>query len=85
MGHEFESETGSSSWLTILPLQVQGFHLHKQEFWDAPHLHYGWKLANIPSYFVCESSFTPDYAIWQHSGLTFVHHNEIRDITAEYL
>ena len=42
------SETGSSSWLTVLPLQDQSFHLHKQEFWYAFHLNYGWKLANTP-------------------------------------
>ena len=29
------SETGLSAWLTVLPLQDQGFHLNKQEFWDA--------------------------------------------------
>ena len=38
---DMNSETGSSSWLTVLPLQDQGFHLHKQEFWNALHLRYG--------------------------------------------
>ena len=42
------SETGSSAWLTVLPLQDQGFYLNKQEFWDALHLRYGWKLINTP-------------------------------------
>ena len=28
---DFNSEIGSSSWLIVLPLQDQGFHLHKQE------------------------------------------------------
>ena len=72
--------------LPVLPLQDQGFHLHKQEFWDALHLHYGWKQANTSSHCVCGSPFTPDHAmICQHGGLFFVHHNEIRDITAEWL
>ena len=83
---DLKSETGSSSWLTVLPLQDQRFHLHKQEFWDALHLRYGWKLANTSSHCVCGSPFTPDHAmICQHGGLTFVHHNEIHDITAEWL
>ena len=30
---DLNSETDSSSWLTVLPLQDQGFHLNKQEFW----------------------------------------------------
>jgi len=38
---DLNSETDSSSWLTVLPLQDQGFHLNKQEFWDALHLRYG--------------------------------------------
>ena len=83
---DLNSETGSSSWLTVLPLQDQGFHLHKQEFWDALHLRYGWKLAGTPSHCVCGSPFSPDHAmICRHGGLTFVRHNELRDITAERL
>ena len=83
---DLNSEPGSSSWLTALPLRDQGFHLNKQEFWDALHLRYGWKLVNIPSHCVCGSTFTPDHAmICQHGGLTFVHHNEIRDLTADWL
>ena len=38
---DLNSEPGASSWLAALPLQEQGFHLNKQEFWDAVHLHYG--------------------------------------------
>ena len=35
---------------------------------------------------VCGESFSPDHAmICHHGGLTFVRHNEIRDITAEWL
>ena len=55
------SETGFSSWLTISSLQDQEFHLHKQEeFWDALHLHYGWKLANTPKWPLLP--FTQDHA-----------------------
>ena len=38
---DLNSKTGSSAWLTVLPLQDQGFHLNKQELWDALHLRYG--------------------------------------------
>ena len=82
---DLNSEPGSSSWLTALPLRDQGFHLNKQEFWDALHLRYGWKLVNIPSHCVCGSTFTPDHAmICRHGGLTFVRHNEIRDLTGTF-
>jgi len=83
---DLNSETGSSAWLTVLPLQDQGFHLNKQEFWDTLHLRYGWKLTNTPSHCVCGSPFSPDHAmICQNGGITFVHHNEIHDLTAEWL
>ena len=58
----------------------------KQEFWDALHLRYGWKLLNIPSHCVCGVSFSADHAmICRHGGLTFVCHNALRNITAEWL
>ena len=38
---DLNSEPGASSWLLVLPLHDQSFHLTKQEFWDAFHLHYG--------------------------------------------
>ena len=83
---DLNSEIGSSSWLTVLPLQDQGFHLHKQVFWDALHLRYGWKLTDTPGHCVCGSPFTPDHAmICRHGGLTFIRHNEIRDLTADWL
>ena len=83
---DLNSEPGASSWLLALPLQEQGFHLNKQEFWDAVHLRYGWKLLNVPSHCVCGASFTIDHAmVCQHGGLTFVRHNDFRDITAGLL
>ena len=84
---DLNSETGSCAWLTVLLMQDQGFHLNKQEFWDALHLRYGWKLINkSPSHCVCGSPFTPDHAmICRHGGLTFVRHNEIHDLTMEWL
>ena len=36
----------SSLWLTALPIQEQGFYLHK-EFQDALRMRYGWELARV--------------------------------------
>ena len=81
---DLNSEPGASSWLLVLPLQDQGFHLTKQEFWDALHLCYGWTLLNIPSHCVCGTNFSTDHAIiCQHGDLTFVCYNDLHDITAE--
>ena len=80
------SEPGASLWLLALPLQDQGFHLTKQEFWDALHLHYGWMLLNTLSHCVCGAAFSADHAmICKHGDLTFVHHNDLHDTTAEML
>ena len=81
---DLNSEPEASSWLLALPLQDQGFHLTKQEFWDALHLRYDWNLLNTPSHCVCGANFSTDHAmICRHGGLTFVRHNDLRDITAE--
>ena len=44
------------------------------------------RLADTPGHCVCGSSFTPDHAmICRHGDLTFVRHNEICDLTADWL
>ena len=53
----------SSNWLTALPIQEQGFHLNKQELWDALCLRYGWQLSNVPDHCVCGSPFSADHAM----------------------
>ena len=43
-------------------------------------------MLNTPSHCVCGSTFTADHAmICRHGGLTFVRHNELRNVTAELL
>ena len=80
------SEPGASSWLTVLPLDELEFHLTKQEFRDALNLRYGWKLHNTPSRCICGVDFSPDHAmICQHGGLTFICHNDLHNVTAEWL
>ena len=64
-------------WLTVLPILEQGFHLNKQEFQDALWLRYGWELSRVPSHCVCGASFS--------AYLTFIHHNELRDLTVSWL
>ena len=43
-------------------------------------------MTDTPGHCVCGSPFTPDHAmICCHGGLTFIRHNEIRDLTADWL
>ena len=80
------AEKGSSSWLTVLPLKEHGFNLNKSEFRDALCLRYDWQLKNLPQHCVCGTIFSTDHAmVCPHGGMTIRRHNEIRDITADWL
>ena len=83
---DLHCEKGSSSWLSALPLQDQGFNLNKGEFRDALSLRYGWQLKNTPHYCRCGKSFSTDHAMTcPLGGLPIARHNEIRDVTAQWL
>ena len=51
--NEIARESGSSNWLTSLPLEESGYVLKKQEFWDALNLRFNWPMSRIPSKCVC--------------------------------
>ena len=83
---DLAKEKGSSSWLSVLPLEEHGFYLHKGEFRDAISLRYGWKLSNTPQTCNCGARFTVDHAMICHmGGFPTIRHNGIRDITASLL
>ena len=83
---ELASEKGASTWLTALPLQDQGFNLNKGEFQDALALRYGWQIKNLPHHCICGKSFSTNHAMTCHHGaLPTIRHNEIRDLTANWL
>ena len=83
---DLAKERGASSWLSVLPLSEQGFHLHKGEFREALCLRYGWTLPNTPRLCNCGKTFTIDHAMVCHmGGFPTIRHNEIRDITASLL
>ena len=50
---QLASEKGGSSWLTTLPLEDLGFHLHKAAFRDGLALRYNWPLSHLPLQCVC--------------------------------
>ena len=47
---------------------------------------YGWQLQNTPRHCICGTPFSADHAmICRHGGLPILRHNDIRDITANWL
>ena len=43
-------------------------------------------ISKVPSHCVCDASFNADHAmICRHGGLTFIHHNEPRNLIASWL
>ena len=79
-------EKGSSSWLTALPLQNQGYTLNKNEFRDSVALRYGWNISDIPRVCACGSQNNVNHALTcSLDGYTHLRHNNLRDLIAELL
>ena len=66
---ELAQEKGSSVWLTVLPLQEQGFNLTKRESRDAVKLRYDWPFDDIPSVCARGENFTVDHAMIVNEGV----------------
>ena len=83
---EQASERGASSWLTAISIAEYGFTLHKQAFWDALCIRYGWRPARLPSHCPCGVAFSVNHAMSCPKGaLPSIRHDRIRDITAQLL
>ena len=56
------SEQGASVWLSVLPLKVHSFDLHKGSFQDTICIRYGWQPP-LPSVCICSTTFTVDHSL----------------------
>ena len=84
--NESARESGSSNWLTSLPLEDSGHVLTKQEFWDALNLRFNWPLSRTPSKCVCGDNFDLNHAFsCKKGGFVSSRHNELRNISASLL
>ena len=84
--NEIAQESGSSNWLTVIPVIDSDYVLNKQEFWDNIRLRYGWRIPGLPATCACGDKFTIQHAMsCKKGGFVNLHHNEARDITAHLL
>ena len=83
---EISQESGTSTWLSALPIEEHGFALHKGAFRDALCLRYGWRPPLLPSHCMCNKTFSVEHALsCPCGGFPTIRHNEIRDITAHLM
>ena len=80
------SERGASAWLTMLPIETEGFSLTKSNFRDALCLRYGLTPDHMPVKCACSKDFNVEQALsCSKGGFPIVRHNEIRDLFANVL
>ena len=83
---EVVSETGASTWISMLSIQEHGIALHKRAFSDALCLCYSWQPNLLPSTCVCGKTFCIELTLnCPSGGYPSIRHNELRDITATLL
>ena len=79
-------EKGASSWLTSLPIEEYSFALHKGAFHDALGLRYNWQPIRTPLSCCCGAKFSVEHVLsCPKGGFPSLRHNEIRDVTANFL
>ena len=83
---EHAKQPGASSWLSVIPLEEQGFVLTKGEFRDALALRYSKDLRGLPSKCPCGEKFDLNHALnCKRGGYIIMRHNNVRDFEANLL
>jgi len=79
-------EKGASSWLSAIPIQKHGYALHKRTFCDAIAFRYGWRPPHLPTTCACGKPFSINHSLnCSFGGFPTILHNELRDVTANFL
>ena len=80
---KISTEKGISNWVAMLPVTEHGFELSKQQFWDSVRLHYGWEIANLPTFCPCGNKFDIQHSMsCKKGGFVSIRHNDLGDPTA---
>ena len=81
--NDISNETGSSNWLSVIPMLEFNNVLNKQQFWDSIRLRYGWPIPGLPVRFSCGEDFNVQHAMSCKKG--GLRHSEVRDLTTTLL
>ena len=78
--NDLNLETGTSSWLTALPIKEEGYILNKQSFLDLLSIRYSWRLKRIPSHCACGNTFNLQHVLQcSKGGFVALRYNHIRN------
>ena len=84
--NEVTQEQGASNWLTAYPLIEYRFNLNKQQFWDSIRIRYGWDIKSMPTTCSCGAKLNYQHCMsCKKGGFITMHHNDVRDLTANIL
>ena len=80
------NDKGSSSWLSALPIEDQGFVLSKGEFRDALRMRYGISLEHLPSFCACGNIYSVKHAMsCKTGGFISMRHDGIKNFLTHLL
>ena len=84
--NDVTQEQGASNWLPTYPLIENGLDLNKQQFWDSVRIRYGWDIKNMSTTCSCGAKLDYQHCIsCKKGGFITMHHNDVRDLTANIL
>ena len=61
--NDISKETGSSNWLSVIPMREFNYALNKQQLWDSIRLRYGWPIPGLPFSCSCGEGFNIQYTM----------------------
>ena len=61
--HESATEKGALNWLMVLPLEDEGYVLHREEFYDAISIGYDLPITGLPSRCPCSQKSNRGHAM----------------------
>ena len=84
--NDISNETGSSNWLSVIPMREFNYVLNKQQFWESIRFWFGWPIPGLPVSCFCGEGFIVQYAMsCKKGGFVTWRRNKVRDITATLL
>ena len=81
--NDISNETGSSNWLSVIPMREFNYVLNKQKFCVSIRSRYGWHISGLPVSCSSGEGFNVQHSLsCKKGGFVILRHKEMRDITA---